>query len=220
MRKLIFFFPVMLLALMACKSDNDYTIPDLKQDICMFTWYGVGKGASFVTDNGRRYEVTNNVNFISLKTDTAYRLIITYVPQADSLSAEMYDQPVYVYMMGDSTASAVKCDTLNKVNDVWMGGGYLNLSLQFKHDGSSPIKQYFGYKVDTLIQTGVEGRPSRFCRLSPFYSMQDVQPLANMNMICSIDPRDLGLSDGDTLVYSALCKTKGKRNYTFIVGQK
>ena len=213
MKQLLFLLPLVMMAMAACDDKDSYSV-NITQDLCMFTWHGIGKGATFTTDAGKTYRMANGGSYAQLKTDSAYRMMVYYTP-VDTVSADI-QALAYVPVLRDSSSVVVaKPDTVYNVTKAWAGGGYINTNVVVK-TGTADVRSTFGYRIDSTHVAGGDRKAARRY-VSLFYRKNDPLDYYSQTICFSIDPRDFGVQAGDTVSFNTLSQVNKSYVYNFVM---
>ncbi|MBP5770632.1 MAG: hypothetical protein J6W75_04645 [Bacteroidaceae bacterium] len=161
----------------ACSSDEDSKpYPPLVTELAMAQADDQGQMASFFTDSGKSYLVSNEIK--GMDANALMRCLIGFVEEEKG-HAKVYTAQV-VPVLSDATNTKTKKRDPTGVASVWLGGGFVNLHLTPKTQGG---KQAWGFLRDTLTQNILGGRTYY---ISLYHDLRDDAPAFTTDLYASI----------------------------------
>ncbi len=165
------------LTAVACSSDDDGDpYPSLITEPMMITTNAAGVPLSFVTDNGTRYTLLNQLT--EWPKDTVLRMVGGYVVEEPAKARLMTLSRMYVFHDCSSEAELYRDPT--GVVSVWLGGGFINMHLLPMTQGGA---QEWGYLRDS---TCTNSRGGTTHHLSLYHSQKDDVAAYSGHLYCCI----------------------------------
>lgn len=154
----LWLLPLLLCLLASCGDDDDYYYPSVKLEFLTATSGADGYLQSVVTDEGKTYQVLEDVTNTHLEANASVRIISNYEPVVGGDGASgvklyaLSGVPSYTPKSADKFKDGVKTDPAD-IMSIWMGFNFLNMTLEIKENG----KHMLNFIEDEVVVDATTG---------------------------------------------------------------